>query len=457
MNSGQNNKLKYSYITKGPILKSLITLAWPIMLSQLMQTLYNLADTLWLGRLGAEAVAAISISFPIVFMMISIAAGLTIAGTALIAQHKGRGNNLKINKIIGQLFSFIVFLSLIISFLGFIFAQRIIVLMGAETEIIGPAVSYLRTIFVGMPFMFIFFIFSSILRGIGDTKTPSILMFISVTFNIILDPFFIFGIGFFPQLNVAGAALATIISRFIVAIYALNIITKGVDGFYLKLSNMKWDIKIIKKIITIGVPSSIEQSMLAMGQILLTSLVASFGTMTLAAYGIVNRIISLPTILAFGVAAAATTMVGQNIGADKKERAEKTAQVSILIIFTGMSLLGIILFVEPEFIIRVFNDAPQVVKLGTDYLRIVALTFGFLGAMYVGNGVFKGAGKTVPPMIVSSTTLWLFRLGLAYLFITAFSMSQIALWWAVAISHLGGSIFVLSWLKISNWSTAVID
>src|SRR6056297_1259891 len=448
---------KYEYIIEGPILKSLITLAWPIMLSQLMQTLYNLADTLWLGRVGPEAVAAISISFPIVFMMISIAAGLTIAGTALIAQHKGRGNFNKINNIIGQLFSFIVFLAIVISIIGSLLATDIITIMGAEPEIIPDAAAYLRTIFAGMPFMFVFFIFSSILRGIGDTKTPSIMMFFSVSLNIILDPLLIFGIGIFPRLDVAGAALATIIARAIVAIYALILIKKGMEGFYLKSTNLKWDYSIIKKIIRIGVPSSVEQSMIAMGQLLMTSLVASFGTMTLAAYGIVNRIISLPTILAFGVAAAATTMVGQNIGADKKERAEKTAQVSILIIFTGMSLLGIILFVEPEFIIRVFNDAPQVVKLGTDYLRIVALTFGFLGAMYVGNGVFKGAGKTVPPMIVSSTTLWLFRLGLAYLFITAFSMSQIALWWAVAISHLGGSIFVLSWLKISNWSTAVID
>src|SRR6056297_232778 len=453
----QKETLKYNYIVEGPIFKSLITLAWPIMLSQLMQTLYNLADTLWLGRVGPEAVAAISISFPIVFMMISVASGLTIAGTALIAQHKGRGNIKKINKIIGQLFSFIVFLSIIISIIGFIFATKIIVLMGAEVEIVGDASAYLRTIFAGIPFMFIFFIFSSILRGIGDTKTPSILMFISVTFNIILDPFFIFGIGFFPQLNVAGAALATIISRFIVAIYALNIITKGVDGFYLKLSNMKWDIKIIKKIITIGVPSSIEQSMLAMGQILLTSLVASFGTMTLAAYGIVNRIISLPTILAFGVAAAATTMVGQNIGADKKERAEKTALVSIGIIFISMSILGIVLFFEPRFVIKIFNDAPAVVKYGSSYLRIVALTFGFLGAMYVGNGVFKGAGKTVPPMVISSSSLWVFRLGIAYIFVTIFSMSQPGLWWAVAVSHLGGSFIGLIWLKISNWSTAVIE
>src|SRR6056297_3165354 len=138
---------KYKYIIEGPILKSLITLAWPIMLSQLMQTLYNLADTLWLGRVGPEAVAAISISFPIVFMMISIAAGLTIAGTALIAQHKGRGNVKRINNIIGQLFSFIVFLAILISIVGFIFAEKIIILMGAEPQIVGPATNYLRIIF----------------------------------------------------------------------------------------------------------------------------------------------------------------------------------------------------------------------------------------------------------------------------------------------------------------------
>lgn len=453
----EKHSAKYKYIIEGPILKSLITLAWPIMLSQLMQTLYNLADTLWLGRVGPEAVAAISISFPIVFMMISIAAGLTIAGTALIAQHKGRGNLNKINNIIGQLFSFIVFLSIVISIVGSVLATDIIILMGAEPEIVPDAVSYLRTIFTGMPFMFIFFIFSSILRGIGDTKTPSIMMFFSVTINIILDPLFIFGIGFFPELGVVGAALATIIARAIVAIYALIIIEKGVDGFYLKLSNLKWDFSIIKKIIRIGVPSSVEQSMISLGQVLMTSLVAGFGTMTLAAYGIVNRIISLPTILAFGVAAAATTMVGQNIGADKKERAEKTALVSLGIIFISMSILGVVLFFKPRFVIKIFNDAPAVVKYGSSYLRIVALTFGFLGAMYVGNGVFKGAGKTVPPMVISSSSLWVFRLGIAYLLITIFSMSQVGLWWAVALSHLGGSLLGLIWLKISNWSTAVID
>ncbi|MCF8001861.1 MAG: MATE family efflux transporter [Halanaerobiales bacterium] len=453
----QQKTLKYNYIVEGPIFKSLITLAWPIMLSQLMQTLYNLADTLWLGRVGPEAVAAISISFPIVFMMISIAAGLTIAGTALIAQHKGQGNLIKINNIIGQLFSFIVFLSIVISVIGFIFARKIIILMGAEPEIVGSATAYLRTIFAGMPFMFVFFIFSSILRGIGDTKTPSILMFFSVTLNIILDPLLIFGIGIFPQLDVAGAALATIIARAIVAIYALILIRKGMEGFYLKSANLKWDFSIIKKIVRIGVPSSVEQSMIAMGQLLMTSLVASFGTMTLAAYGIVNRIISLPTILAFGVGAAATTMVGQNIGAGKKQRAERTSKVSISIIFITMSVLGIILFIEPEFVIRIFNGAPEVVKFGTSYLRIVALTFGFLGALHVSNGVFKGAGKTVPPMIISSSSLWLFRLGLAYLFINILSFSQMGLWWAVALSHIGGSILGLIWLKLSNWSTSVID
>ena len=457
MKNINKNSLKYDYIIEGPITKSLIKLAWPIMLSQLMQTLYNLADTIWLGRVGAEAVAAISISFPIVFMMISIAAGLTIAGTALIAQHKGKGNIKRINNIIGQLFSFIVTLSIIIGIIGFIFAEKIIILMGAEPQIVGPATNYLRIIFSGIPFMFIFFIFSSILRGVGDTKTPSIMMFFSVVLNIILDPLLIFGISIFPEMGVGGAALATIIARAIVAVYALYLIEKGIDDVHLKLSYLKWDFTIIKKIISIGVPSSVEQSMISVGQLLMTSLVANFGTMTLAAYGIVNRIISLPTILAFGIAAAATTMVGQNIGADKKSRAERAAVVSISIIFVTMSLLGIILYIEPEFVIKIFNDAPEVINFGTKYLRIVALTFGFLGAMHVGNGVFKGAGKTVPPMIISSSSLWLFRLGMAYLFINIFAMSQDALWWAVAISHLGGSALGMIWLKLSNWSTSVIE
>ncbi len=448
---------KFNYITEGPILSSIFKLSLPIMLSQLMQTLYNLADTLWVGRVGAEAVAAISISFPVMFLMVSIGVGLTIAGTSLIAQYKGAGDNQQVDKVLGQLVTFIGIGSVLIAIVGVLSARKLLMLMGADTVILDDATAYLKIIFAGSPFMFGFFIFSSVLRGIGDTVTPSIMMFLSVALNIVLDPVLIFGVSFFPKIGVEGAAVATIFARAIVAIYGFLILIKGNKGLKLRLNNMKPDFKIIKMIVKIGIPSSVEQSVVSLAQLWMTSLVASFGTMTIAAYGIVNRIISLPRILAFGLSAAATTMVGQNIGADKQDRAKKVASLAIVTIFVILSIVGILVLLVPEQIIALFNKQKMVLEYGSDYLRIVTLTFGFIGVMVVGNGVFKGAGKTIPPMIVSISSFLIFRIPFSYLLANNFAWKQSGLWWSIAISNIFGAIIVVSWLLLSNWSKKIIS
>lgn len=444
------------FITEGPILKSLMKLAWPIMISQFMQTLYNLVDTLWVGRVGATAVAAISISFPLVFLLISIAAGLTIAGTAIIAQYKGAGQIREANRVMGQMFSFIILLAVIIGITGFIFSRKMIIMMGAEPLIVDDATGYIRVIFMGMPFMFGFFIFSSVLRGIGDTVTPAVMMFVSVVLNMILDPLLIFGIGFFPELGVQGAAVATIFSRAVVAVVAVFLLIKGVGELQLRSRDLKPNFSIIKLIARIGIPSSIEQSMISLGQLFMTVLVTSFGTMTLAAYGIVNRVASLPVILAFGLAASATTMVGQNIGAEEKARAERTAFLSILTIFISLTAIGVIMVFIPEYIVGLFNSDPEVLFHGGNYLRIVALTFGFVGAMHVTNGVFKGAGRTVPPMIISTISQWVLRFMLGYFLARILNWGEVGLWWAVAAANFGGALLAMTWLKLTNWSTKII-
>lgn len=455
MNDDRLNK--FEFITEGPILTSMFKLALPIMISQLMQTLYNLADTVWVGRVGARAVAAISISFPLVFMMIAVAAGLTIAGTSLIAQYKGANSYERLDKILGQLFSFVGLISVIVAVVGIILSKKMLYWMGADEVIIQEAVDYLRIIFAGTPFMFGFFIFSSTLRGIGDTVTPTIMTVVSVILNLILDPLLIFGIGPFMELGIGGAAVATVFSRAVVTIYGLGILVRGSKGLKLRFSNMILDFEIIKNIIKIGLPSSIEQSMMALGQILMTSLVTSFGTMTLAAYGIVNRIISLPTILAFGLSAAATTMVGQNLGADKQQRAEKIALISVVIIFISLSLIGITMLINPELIVSLFNSEPQVLKYGTDFLTIAALSFGFIGVMNVANGVFKGAGRTIPPMIISTLSLWIFKIPLGYLLAYTFDWQQMGIWWAVAIANLVGALLAVVWLRTADWNEKIIE
>ena len=449
----QNN---HEYITKGPILSSLLKLSLPIMIGQLIQTFYNLVDTLWVGRLGSEAVAAVSISFPIVFLMISLAAGLTIAGTTLIAQNKGAGNDEAVDRILAQLISFIGILSVVLAFIGFVFSEQFITWMGAEAQIIGDATGYLRIIFVGIPFMFIFFIFSAALRGIGDTVTPMVMTLFSVILNVILDPLLIFGIGPFPEMGVQGAALATIIARAIAAVYALMILISGKKNLRFKLEYLKFDFKIIKRVIKIGIPSSVQQSMLSISQIAMTSIVAAFGTATLAAYGIGNRVISIASMLIMGVSAATTTMVGQNIGAGEKKRSEDIAKVSLSLTFAVLTVLGILVFIIPNQLIGVFNKESDVLLYGASYLRITALLYGIMGVRMVVNGIFRGAGKTVTTMILSTIAFIVLRIPLAYILSNSLEWNQTGIWWGIAVSDAIGAVVSLSWLKLSNWSENVL-
>ncbi len=444
------------YITKGPILNALVKLSLPIMIGQLIQTFYNLADTLWVGRLGKEALAAVSISFPIVFLMISLGVGLTIAGTALIAQNKGAGKDEEVDKILAQLISFVGILSVILSAIGFIFSEQFIIWMGAEANIIADAAGYLRIIFVGIPAMFIFFIFAAALRGIGDTITPLKMTLFSVVLNVILDPLLIFGIGPFPYMGVRGAAVATVIARAVATVYAMIVLISGEKNLQFKLKYLKLDFKIIKNVIRIGIPSSVQQSMLSLSQIAMTSIVAAFGTATLAAYGIGNRIISIATMLIMGISTATTTMVGQNIGAGEKERSENIAKTSLLLTFGALTALGILVFIIPNQLISAFNRESNVLLHGFSYLRITALFYGIMGVRMVVNGIFRGAGKTSTTMILSIIAFVVLRIPLSYILSNALEWNQTGIWWGIAASDAIGAIVSLAWLKLSNWSENVL-
>ncbi len=226
-------------MTSGPITPALLQLAWPVMLSNLFQTVYNLVDTLWLGRLGKVAVAAPTIAWPLVFLMISLGAGVTIAGTALVAQYTGARRYEEANHAAGQVFSFTAILALVLAAGGAIAARPLMVLMGAGPDLIGPATTYLRIIYLGIPAMFGMFIVTALLNGIGDTITPMKLMGISVGLNILLDPLLIFGWGPFPEWGIAGAAYATVISRGVIAVIGLWLLFSGRVGLHLRPRHLR--------------------------------------------------------------------------------------------------------------------------------------------------------------------------------------------------------------------------
>ncbi len=220
--------------TENSILKSLLKLAIPIVLANILHSAYQITDTFWVGRLGSGAVAAVSLSFPIIFFIISLGGGMAVAGGILVAQYKGKKDYSKINFMAGQTFLMMTFASILLSVLGYLVSPIIIKLMGADLFVVESAISYMRISFLGLIFLFIFFSFQSLMRGVGDVRAPALIVLSTVLLNLVLDPLFIMGYKSIPAFGVTGAAIATILTQALSAIIGVIILFRGKHGIRIK-------------------------------------------------------------------------------------------------------------------------------------------------------------------------------------------------------------------------------
>lgn len=467
-------------VTDGELLKPLVILSLPIVLSQMLQVGYNLADTFWVGRLGQEAVSALSYSWPLVFLMISVAGGFTVAGTVLVAQNKGAGNDDRVDYAAGQTIAFVAVVAAVFSVLGYVLTPSLVSLVGATPGTVEYALSveYTRTIFLGVVFMFGFFIFQALLRGWGDTRTPLYLMALGVALNVILDPFLILGfdqnvllsgLGLdglqswlyattgFEGFGVQGAAIATVFSRGVGAILGMYWLVSGKVGIHLSLSDFKLDPTMVKRIVSLGAPSSVEQSTRALGITVLTALVAFAGDDAVAALGIGNRLNSLVFLPALGLARGTETVVGQNLGTDQAERAKRAVGYSSGIVAVVLALAGAVAYLFAEPITAVFiPGAPDVIAIGGDYLRIIGPTFLFIGVFQVVQGAFRGSGSTRTAMVFAILSLWVFRLPPAYVFMEWLGMGATGVWYAIALSNVLAMLATALWFLRGTWAESVI-
>ncbi|MFH1850689.1 MAG: MATE family efflux transporter [archaeon] len=444
-------------LTEGSIVKALITLAVPIVLGNILQTAYQLTDTFWVGRLGVEAVAAVSLSFPIIFLLISLGGGFAIAGTILVAQYKGKKEQYNVDHIAAQTMIMVLILSTALSTVGYFLSEPIIKFMGADPAVLAGAVSYLRISFIGVIFLFGYFVFQSLMRGVGDVKTPMIIVLGTVLLNLILDPLFIFGFGPIPAFGVSGAAMATIGTQGIAAILGIIMLFSGKYGVHLKTKHLKPDFAIIRKMFKLGFPASIEQSTRALNFTIMTLLVASFGTLAVASYGIGFRILSFVIIPAMGLSMANSTLVGHNMGAGKIERAVKTSQVSSLLAFMTLTVVGILLFVFAAPIAGTFIPSDmEVIQMSSVFIRIMALTFGFIGVQQVLTGTLQGSGNTVLSMTLSIATSWVINFPLAYILSKHSSLGIDGLWWSFPISNVFGATILYVAYRNGSWKSKKI-
>src|SRR5690625_778470 len=444
--------------TEGSIFRSLVSLAIPIILANIFQTAYQLVDTFWLGRLGANAVAAVSISFPLLFLVLSVGGGLTLAGTVIVSHYKGAEDQRGVNFSSAQTIVIIFIVSILLSAIGYTSAAPLMRLVGAGPEIFVEAVSYFQISSIGFVFLFIFYVFQSLMRGIGNVLLPMYIVIGTVFLNLILDPLFIFGFGPIPGYGVAGAAVASVITQGISALAGILILRRGNKGIKIHWSDLSIDVSWIKRMFELGIPASLEQSARAAGMTMMVIIVASFGSHVVAAYGIGARILSLIIVPALGLSIATTTLVGQNIGASKIKRAEKVGNLSAKVALWGLTTIGLLLFLVAEPLTAFFvpND-PKVIQDGTLFIQIMAPSFGLLGVQQVLNGVFNGAGFTKASMLISILSLWILRFPLAYILSYNTPLGFEGIWWAFPTSNLIAAIAAFVYYKMGYWKLRVVQ
>ena len=439
-------------LTEGPILKSLLSLSVPIIATNLLHTAYQLTDTFWVGRLGASAIAAISISFPIIFFLIAWGGGMAMAGSILVAQYKGKGDQKAVNHIATQSLLSVLVIAIFIALIGYFFSPLLIKLMGATPEVNEGAVSYLKISFIGIIFQFICIAFQSILRGVGNVKLPMFIVLGTVLLNLFLDPLFIFGWKSFPALGISGAALATISTQAIAAIAGLIVLFRDRSGIQMERKDIRPDFSLIWKMFKLGLPASIEQSSRSVLMIIMMFLVVGFGTVITAAYGMGHRMLSLAIIPTIGLSMATSTLIGQNMGAGKINRAEKVAKISALTAFVVLTLLGVLMFVLATPLVKMFMPGEtEALVHSVLFLRIMSFILGFIGIQQVLSGALRGAGSTLAAMILTLVSLWALLLPLAYLLSQHTGLKELGIWIAFPITDVIAAIITILWFARGSW------
>ncbi|MBP7632712.1 MATE family efflux transporter [Candidatus Ozemobacteraceae bacterium] len=421
-------------LTNGSIWKHLIAFSMPMLAGSLLQTSYNIINAVWVGKyLGNEALAAVTVCFPPLFLMMAMANGLGMAASVMAAQAYGAKDDAGVGVIVDTGVALTVALSVVCLVAGHEGAEPLLRLMGTAPDVLPLAVPYLRLLSFTVPVMFGLFLLTALLRGVGDSKTPLWFQTGSVVATIVLDPVLIFGLAGAPRMGLNGTAVATLATQ-IGALIALGLYLRArrhiaMPGRGLLTPNIAVGWRLLK----IGVPSMIQQGLVSFGMVVLVSLVNGFGRDVTAAFGAGMRIDQLAFMPAMSIGTAVSSIAGQNIGARLFDRVDQAFRAGVAMCLVSGGLAALIAFFLPDLVMRAFLSDQASIDIGCEYLRITSIGYLLFSVMFVSNGVINGAGDTMATTFFSLLGLWIIRLPLALALSQAWH-HQSGIWWAVVVS-----------------------
>ena len=427
------NGLSNSYLLNGDIKKGLLKLALPLMFLSLVNSLYNIVDTFWIGKMGELQVGAVALIGPIMGCGSAFITGLSAAGISKISMSLGERNQEKANRYASHLFIISIVFGLLIGIVCNVFAHPILQWLETPSDIYNDTYAYLFGISFDFIFLFILNIFQTIRQAGGDSKTAVIMNAIAAVLNMILDPIFIFVL----DMGVLGAALATVISKIIVIPFVIYILFN--DTNYVTCSfNKSLSFGIFREIITVGIPASLAQFLSSFGFVLMNKSIVAYGSIAISAYGLGNKVTDLFYIPIYAFGGALAPFIGQNIGAKNTERAKECyKQATILTLFTSIIVM-ILGFLTAKYLVLFFvsNASQELMDLTIEYCFYVTMTIFFMGWFQNIHGVFSGAGKTKLILYLSTFRLWGLRLPMIYIFYNFTNLGPTGIWWSMVISNL---------------------
>jgi len=435
---------------------SIFHLAWPLIISNSFQTIYNIVDSYFLGKLGPIQFSASTVTWPVIFTFISLAMGFSQAGIAIVSQYAGKKDVLGVRKSSGQLYLVTIITGLLSTILGLAFTKPIIYgIVGSKNpQVIPYAISYYVVDMIGLPLVFILNTTTSIMRAIGDSQFGMrMILYMNVT-NMIFDPLLIFGIGPFPRLGVAGAAWASNIGRLVAAAISVNHVFSERAVVRIERKDFKPEWRMISLILKLGLPSAIGMSVTSAGFAVIMKYVAMFGPAVISAYGIGNRVINLVSMISFGLAGAVSTMVGQFIGARRFEDAERTVRTAFFWNVIIIGFLSILTFAYAKQVTKFFINDPEVIKMGDIFFKYISFSMPIFTSYMIYNNALVGAGKTVLTMIGDILRLWGIRIPIIAVLATTMGFKGIFV--GMIISNLIVFFVTYAFFRFSNWKKAVI-
>jgi putative MATE family efflux protein len=447
----QASTIQQRDLTTGSLHRAIWYLAPPMMLETGIMNVAQVLDTYWVGQLGSVALAAVTISITVRWVLNSMANGLGIGGMAVVARRIGARDEAAAAHAAWQTILLGLIVSLVLGGVGLIVAKPILLLLGADAQVLPLGLTYLRVSFAGIFTLILVFGINALLRGAGEARRAMQVLFLSTAVLVALEPLLIFGLGPIPAMGVVGSAWAFVLGYGAGLALQVTILLRGRARIYIDIHNLRPDFPLMVRIVRIALPSTVQMTLRSSSRLVIVGLIGAYGTFATAAYGVANRLLLVALIPCFGLGNAAGTLVGQNLGARRPSRAEQSAWWVSAYSAGYMATVAAVLILFAPSLIGLFDSTPEVVTLGAECLRVVAWSMIASSVGVVLARGFDGAGNTVPAMTINLLTLWGMELPFAFGLSRWLGLEVTGVWWGRAIANMANGLLFAAWFLRGKW------